>query len=138
LDHCRRKEDYRSVTVFFDNWRYNFVGANLLVYKMRRLGFSPIRYRRLPFWAWGLTWNFLQHLVLWKYQLKMRTFVELERIIWRSSKVFIFGNPYNTVLATKLEAASCSRQTVSSPEAFASPEALVSSEALGRVAETDR
>jgi len=110
LDHCRRNEDYLSVTVFFDNWRYNFVGANLLVYKMRRLGFDPIRYRRLPFWAWGLTWNFIQHLVLWKYRLKMRTFVELERIIWRTSKVFVFGNPYNTVLATKPEAASCSRQ----------------------------
>ena len=110
LDHCRRKEDYLSVTAFFDNWRYNFVGANLLVYKMRRLGFNPIRYRRLPFWAWGLTWNFIQHLVLWKYRLKMRTFVELERIIWRTSKVFIFGNPYNTVLATKPEAVSCSRE----------------------------
>jgi hypothetical protein len=56
----------------------------------------------------------------------MRTFVELERIIWRTSKVFIFGNPYNTVLATKPEAASCSRET------------LASSEALGGVAETDR
>ena len=41
LDHCRRKEDYLSVTVFFDNWRYNFVGANLLVYKMRRLRLQP-------------------------------------------------------------------------------------------------
>ena len=112
LDHCRRKEDYLSVTAFFDNWRYNFVGANLLVYKMRRLGFNPIRYRRLPFWAWGLTWNFIQHLVLWKYRLKMRTFVELEKIIWRTSKVFVFGNPYNTVLATKPEAASRSRQPV--------------------------
>ncbi len=101
LDHCRREEDYRSVTAFFDNWRYNFVGANLLVHKLRRLGFDPIRYRRLPFWAWGLTWNFLQHMFLWKYRLKMRTFVELERIIWRTSKVFVFGNPYNTVLATK-------------------------------------
>jgi cyclopropane fatty-acyl-phospholipid synthase-like methyltransferase len=126
LDHCRRNEDYLSVTVFFDNWRYNFVGANLLVYKMRRFGFEAIRYRRLPFWAWGLTWNFIQHLVLWKYRLKMRTFVELERIIWRTSKVFVFGNPYNTVLATKPEAASCSRQT------------LASSEALDGVAETDR
>lgn len=103
LDHCRRKEDYLSVTAFFENWRYNFVGANILVYKMRQLGFDPIRYRRLPFWAWGLTWNFIQHLVLWKYRLKMRTFVELERIIWRTSKVFVFGNPYNTVLATKPE-----------------------------------
>jgi hypothetical protein len=56
----------------------------------------------------------------------MRTFVELERIIWRTSKVFVFGNPYNTVLATKPEAASSSRQT------------LASSEALGGVAETDR
>jgi SAM-dependent methyltransferase len=104
LDHCRREEDYRSVTAFFDNWRYNFVGANLLVYKMRRLGFHPICYRRLPFWAWGLTWNFIQHMLLWKYRLKMRTFVELERIIWRTSKVFVFGNPYNTVLAIKPEA----------------------------------
>jgi SAM-dependent methyltransferase len=106
LDHCRREEDYRSVTAFFDNWRYNFLGANLLVYKMRRLGFNPIRYRRLPFWAWGLTWNFLQHMLLWKYRLKMRTFVELEWIIWRTSKGFVFGNAYNTVLATKSAAAS--------------------------------
>ncbi len=126
LDHCRREEDYLSVTAFFDNWRYNFVGANLLVYKMRRLGFNPIRYRRVPFWAWGLTWNFIQHLVLWKYRLKMRTFVELERIIWRTSKVFVFGNPYNIVLATKPEAASCSPQT------------LASSDALVGVAEADR
>lgn len=128
LDHCRRKEDYHNVTAFFENWRYNFVGANVLVYKLRRLGFGPIRYRRLPFWAWGLTWNFLQHLVLWKYKLKMRTFVELEWIIWRSSKVFIFGNPYSTVLATKPEAASGSEQVVSSPEAL-------SSETLSRVAQ---
>jgi hypothetical protein len=56
----------------------------------------------------------------------MRTFVELERIIWRTSKAFVFGNPYNTVLATKPKAASCSLQT------------LASSEALGGVAETDR
>ena len=125
LDHCRREEDYLSVTAFFDNWRYNFVGANLLVYKLRQFGFSPIRYRRLPFWAWGLTWNFLQHMVLWKYRLKMRTFVELEGIIWRTSKGFVFGNAYNLVLATKPEAASCSLQTIAS------------SEALGGVAETD-
>ena len=105
LDHCRREADYLSVTAFFDNWRYNFVGANLLVYKLRGLGFSPIRYQRLPFWAWGLTWNFFQHLWLWKYKLKMRTFVDLEKIIWRTSKVFVFGNPYNIVLATKPEAA---------------------------------
>jgi SAM-dependent methyltransferase len=104
LDHCRREDDYRSVTAFFDNWRYNFVGANVLVYKTRRLGFDPIHYRRLPFWAWGLTWNFIQHMLLWKYRLKMRTFVELERIIWRTSKVFVFGNPYNTVLAVKPKA----------------------------------
>lgn len=106
LDHCRREADFLSVTAFFDNWRYNFVGANLLVHKLRRLGFAPIRYRRLPFWAWGLTWNFFQHLVLWKYRLKMRTFVELEKIIWRTSKVFVFGNPYSTVLATKPAAAA--------------------------------
>jgi len=48
LDHCRRKEDYLSVTAFFEKWRYNFVGANLLVYKMRRLGFNPIRDRCQP------------------------------------------------------------------------------------------
>jgi SAM-dependent methyltransferase len=120
LDHCRREVDYRSVTAFFDNWRYNFVGANLLVYKMRRLGFAPIRYRRLPFWAWGLTWNFIQHLVLWKYRLKMRTFVELERIIWRTSKVFVFGNPYNTVLATKPAAVS---SEVAGPGRIADPNA---------------
>lgn len=106
LDNCRREEDFLSVTAFFDNWRYNFVGANLLVYKTRRLGFDPIHYRRLPFWAWGLTWNFLQHMLLWKYRLRMRTFVELERIIWRTSKAFVFGNAYNTVLATKPATAS--------------------------------
>jgi cyclopropane fatty-acyl-phospholipid synthase-like methyltransferase len=107
LDHCRSEHDFRSVTAFFDNWRYNFVGANLLVHKLRRLGFGPIRYRRLQFWAWGLTWNFIQHMLLWKYRLKMRTFIELEWIIWRTSKTFVFGNPYNIVLATKpLTAAS--------------------------------
>ena len=36
----------RSVTAFFENWRYNFLGANLLVFKLRRLGFHPIRYRQ--------------------------------------------------------------------------------------------
>jgi SAM-dependent methyltransferase len=117
LDHCRREEDYKSVTAFFDNWRYNFVGANLLVYKLRRLGFAPIRYRRLPFWAWGLTWNFLDHLVLWKYRLKMRTFVELEKIIWRTSKVFVFGNPYSTVLATKPHGPSSARPPLASSAA---------------------
>jgi SAM-dependent methyltransferase len=116
LDHCRRKEDYVSVTAFFDNWRYNFVGANLLVYKLRPLGFSPIRYRRLPFWAWGLTWNFIDHMLLWKYRLKMRTFVELERIIGRTSKTFVFGNPYNTVLAIKPLSATRSQQIGVSPE----------------------
>jgi hypothetical protein len=40
-------------------------------------------------------------MLLWKYRLKMRTFVELEWIIWRTSKGFVFGNGYNTVLATK-------------------------------------
>jgi len=107
LDTCRREQDYRNVTAFFENWRYNFFGANLLVFKMRRHGFDRIRYRQLPFWAWGMTWNFIQHLLLWKFRLRMRTMVELERIIWRTSKVFVFGNPYNTVLATKpLRAAS--------------------------------
>lgn len=116
LDHCRREEDFRSVTAFFDNWRYNFVGANLLVHKMRPLGFYPILYRRLPFWAWGLTWNYIQHMLLWKYRLKMRTFVELERIIWRTSKVFVFGNPYSTVLAIKPAAASGARPPPGAPQ----------------------
>ena len=101
LDHCRREQDFRNVTAFFDNWRYNFLGANLLVFKLRRLGFKPIRYRHLPFWAWGLTRNFIQHLLLWKFRLKMRTMVDMEKIIWRTSKVFVFGNGYNIVLATK-------------------------------------
>jgi len=101
LDFCRREADYQSVTAFFENWRYNFLGANVLVFKLRRLGFGPIRYRHLPFWAWGLTWNFMQHLFLWKYRLRMRTMVELEKIIWRTSKAFVFGNGYNIVLATK-------------------------------------
>src|SRR6202166_4204938 len=61
LDSCRREQDYRNVSAFFENWRYNFFGANLLVFKMRRIGFDRIRYRQLPFWAWGMTWNFIQH-----------------------------------------------------------------------------
>ena len=36
LDHCRREQDFRSVTAFFENWRYNFLGANILVFKLRR------------------------------------------------------------------------------------------------------
>jgi SAM-dependent methyltransferase len=101
LDCCRREHDYRSVTAFFENWRYNFLGANLLVFKLRRVGFGPIRYRQLPFWAWGLTYNFIQHLLLWKFRLRMRTMVDLEKIIWRTSKAFVFGNGYNVVLASK-------------------------------------
>ena len=48
-----------------------------------------------------MTWNFLQHLFLWKYRLKMRTMMDLEKIIWRTSKIFVFGNGYNIVLASK-------------------------------------
>jgi SAM-dependent methyltransferase len=110
LDFCRREADYQSVTAFFENWRYNFLGANVLVFKLRRLGFGPIRYRHLPFWAWGLTWNFFQHLFLWKYRLRMRTMVDLEKIIWRTSKAFVFGNGYNIVLATKPTALPASVQ----------------------------
>ncbi|MGD9896260.1 MAG: cyclopropane-fatty-acyl-phospholipid synthase family protein [Candidatus Methylacidiphilaceae bacterium] len=108
LDRCRREEDYRNVTAFFENWRYNFFGANLLVFKLRRLGFDPIRYRQLPFWAWGMTGNFIRHLLLWKFRLRMRTMIELERIIWRTSKTFVFGNAYNIVLAEKPGGASSS------------------------------
>jgi hypothetical protein len=31
--------------------------------------------------GWGVTWNLIQHMLLWKYRLRMRTFVELEWII---------------------------------------------------------
>jgi SAM-dependent methyltransferase len=117
LDSCRREQDYRNVTAFFENWRYNFFGANLLVFKMRRHGFDRIRYRQLPFWAWGMTWNFIQHLLLWKFRLRMRTMVELERIIWRTSKVFVFGNAYNIVLASKPAAAAPALSIVETAEA---------------------
>ena len=103
LENCRREQDFRNVTAFFNNWRYNFVGANLLVNKLRHIGFGSIRYRQLPFWTWGLTWNFVQHVLLWKFRLKMRTMMDMERIIWRTSKAFVFGNAYNTVLAVKEE-----------------------------------
>jgi cyclopropane fatty-acyl-phospholipid synthase-like methyltransferase len=43
LGHCHREQDYRNVTAFFENWRYNFLGANLLVFKLRRLGFILVR-----------------------------------------------------------------------------------------------
>jgi hypothetical protein len=56
------------------------------------------------------------HLAGLPHRLKMRTFAELERIIWRTSKVFVYGNPYNIVLATKPAAASRTRSPVSSPE----------------------
>ena len=72
LDRCRREKDYRNVSAFFDNWGYNFLGANVLVYKLRRLGFEPIRYRQVPFLAWGFTWNYLGLMLLWKYRLKMQ------------------------------------------------------------------
>ncbi len=101
LENCRREIDYRNVTAFFDNWRYNFVGANLLVNRLRDIGFESLSYRQLPFWAWGATWNFVQHVLLWKFRLKMRTMVDMERIIWRTSKAFVFGNAYNIVLAGK-------------------------------------
>ena len=101
LDFCQREWDYKSVTAFFDNWKYNFLGSNLLVYKMRRFGFGPIEYRRIPFWAYALTWNFFEHLFLWKFRMPMRSMVELEQIIWRTSKRFVFGNGYNIVRATK-------------------------------------
>jgi SAM-dependent methyltransferase len=101
LDHCKTDEDFRNVTEFFENWRYNFFGPNLLVYKLRGTGFTPIRCRKVPFWAYGMTWNFLQHAYLWKNGLRMRSFVGLERIIWNTSKAFVFGNPYAIVLATK-------------------------------------
>jgi SAM-dependent methyltransferase len=101
LDHCKTDEDFHNVTEFFENWRYNFFGPNLLVYKLRGTGFTPILCRKVPFWAYGMTLNFLQHAYLWKNGMRMRSFVGLERIIWNTSKGFVFGNPYAIVLATK-------------------------------------
>ena len=126
LDHCRREVDFQSVSDFFYNWHYNFLGANLIIYKMRQVGFGPIHYRQVPFWAWGLTWNYLQLMWLWKFKLKMRTFVNLERIIWRTSKAFVYGNPYNLVLAFKPAAVSSAslRALTSSPSVVASSSPL--------------
>lgn len=101
LENCRHPRDYQNVTAFFENWRYNFFGANLLTYKMRQAGFESIRYRQLPFWAWGLTWNFIRQVIRWKFRLRMRTMVSMERIIWQTSKAFVFGNAYNIVIAHK-------------------------------------
>ncbi|MDD4933266.1 MAG: methyltransferase domain-containing protein [Methylacidiphilaceae bacterium] len=115
LDRCRSERDYRNVTAFFENWRYNFFGANLPVFKMRRLGFDPIRYRQLPFLAWALTWSFLRRLLFWKFRLRMRTMVHLERIIWNTSKAFVFGNAYNIVLAYRPLADPSSRSGRRSP-----------------------
>jgi SAM-dependent methyltransferase len=115
LDFCRREKDYKNVTAFFNNWRYNFLGSNLLVYFMRRLGFEPIKYRRVPFGVYGLTWNFIEHLYLWKFKLRMRSMAELEKIIWRTSKIFVFGNGYNIIVATKpAQAAAAAAMEVAS------------------------
>jgi SAM-dependent methyltransferase len=119
LDRCRREKDYRNVSAFFDNWGYNFLGANVLVYKLRRLGFDSIRYRQVPFLAWGFTWNYLGLMLLWKYRLKMRTFIDLEKIIWHTSKVFVFSNPYNLVLAFKPPAAASNAAVARVPQAAA-------------------
>jgi len=32
----------------------------------------------------------------------MRTFFDSEMIIWRAAKVFVFGNPNNVILTSKL------------------------------------
>jgi len=69
-------------------------------------------------------------MLLWKYHLKMRTFVDLEKIIWRTGKAFVFGNPYNTVLAFRPEIASSLHQTTLAPSATLAP-----SEGAGDVAE---
>lgn len=44
LDFCRREKDYQSVTAFFDNWRYNFLGANVLTFNCA--GSASARSRR--------------------------------------------------------------------------------------------
>jgi hypothetical protein len=66
-----------------------------------RTALAPDTLSASPVLGLGLTWNFFQHLFLWKYRLRMRSMVELEKIIWRTSKVSVFGNGYNIVLATK-------------------------------------
>ena len=100
LDFCRREKDFWSVTAFFENWRYNFLGANVLVFCRAGPDSTPSVIATCV-WAWGLTWNFFQHLYLWKFKLRMRTMVDLEKIIWRTSKRFVFGNGYNIVLAIR-------------------------------------
>jgi hypothetical protein len=40
--------------------------------------------------------------------------VDLERIIWRTSKVFVFGNGYNIVLASKPDIPVAARRDYSS------------------------
>ena len=122
LDHCKTEADFRNVSEFFENWRYNFFGPNLLVFKLRGLAFSPIRYRTVPFWAYGVTWNFIEHAILWKYRLRMRTFVGLGRIIWNTSKAFVFGNPYTILQATKPAAAVSPPRVVADARAAASAE----------------
>ena len=51
--------------------------------------------------------------------------VELEWIIWRTSKVFVFGNGYNIVLATKpAAAASSAAQEAAAPASRQSASAI--------------
>jgi hypothetical protein len=62
----------------------------------------------------------------------MRTFVNLERIIWRTSKVFVYGNPYNLVLAFKPVTVSSD----SLPALTSSPSVAPSSSPLPAAAST--
>jgi hypothetical protein len=43
--------------------------------------------------------------------MPMRSMVELEQIIWRTSKRFVFGNGYNIVRATKAVAPPLAKQS---------------------------
>ena len=69
----------------------------------------------------GPNLEFFQHLFLWKFRLKMRTMVDLEKIIWRTSKVFVFGNGYNIVLAIKPVPTANPRQLTDDGESVESP-----------------
>jgi hypothetical protein len=39
----------------FKNWRYNFLGANLLIFNCAGSVFLRSAIDSSPFWAWGLT-----------------------------------------------------------------------------------
>jgi hypothetical protein len=106
LDWCMRESDYIETTRIAENWKYNFVGANVLVNRLRNAGFETLHYRRIPFGIYALTMNFLRHYLLWKFTLQVDTIVELHRIMSRLSVRFLVNNPYSIVIARRTSAGS--------------------------------